>query len=268
MECRSISINKPYEGGLNEDAIQASLNRISISDGAGGGGVFAEKWSRYLLENLPHSSITSWNCLDEWLDTICELFFDDCEEVAKKLGPLVLKKFYSEGASATLAVVWHDISRRTCQWISYGDSVVFHYNFKNHILEHSFSRLADFDKPPFLINCKEAIHKEGFKNGEFSLDKYSIVFICSDALSHYLLMLYEVERPELFHEDLSECISMKTRNSFFVRRLMSNRFRGFEQSLLKLISASKNKANYKRYLEALLRRKVIVLDDYSFAYIR
>ena len=35
---------------------------------AGGGGLFAERWSRYLIDNLPESPIMSANQLDSWLE--------------------------------------------------------------------------------------------------------------------------------------------------------------------------------------------------------
>ena len=45
---RAISLTKFEEGIVNEDAVIARENVIAVSDGAGGGGVFAERWSRYL----------------------------------------------------------------------------------------------------------------------------------------------------------------------------------------------------------------------------
>ena len=59
MKSKSISIGKPEEGCINEDAAIARDNMIAVSDGAGGGGLFAERWSRYLIDNLPESPIVS-----------------------------------------------------------------------------------------------------------------------------------------------------------------------------------------------------------------
>ena len=46
MKSKSISIGKPEEDCVNEDAAIARYNMIAVSDGAGGGGLFAERWSR------------------------------------------------------------------------------------------------------------------------------------------------------------------------------------------------------------------------------
>lgn len=43
------STHKFEKNTLNEDAAIAKKNMIAVSDGAGGGGVFADRWSKYLL---------------------------------------------------------------------------------------------------------------------------------------------------------------------------------------------------------------------------
>ena len=57
---RSISIAKIGEGLINEDAAKATEKWIAVSDGAGGGGVFADLWSKYLVENLPDEAIADY----------------------------------------------------------------------------------------------------------------------------------------------------------------------------------------------------------------
>ena len=53
---RALSIGKIGENLVNEDAAITKDNLIAVSDGAGGGGVFADMWSRYLVEHLPDVS--------------------------------------------------------------------------------------------------------------------------------------------------------------------------------------------------------------------
>ena len=52
---RAMSIGKIGENLVNEDAAVAKERLIAVSDGAGGGGVFADCWSQYLVNNLPES---------------------------------------------------------------------------------------------------------------------------------------------------------------------------------------------------------------------
>ena len=122
---RAISLAKFEEGIINEDAAIAKKEAIAVSDGAGGGGVFADLWSKYLVEHLPDKPIKNYKAFDKWIDGIWEPFYNDCEEKAKAEGGMFLNKFYDEGSFATLVAVW-----KNGQWVSYGDSVAFCYNRK------------------------------------------------------------------------------------------------------------------------------------------
>ena len=117
---RAISIAKIDEGLVNEDAVIAREGLVAVSDGAGGGGVFADRWSRYLVEHLPDEPIVDYQSFDKWIDGIWEPFYNECEELAKVEGGMLLNKFYDEGSFATIVAVWED-----GHWMSYGDSVAF-----------------------------------------------------------------------------------------------------------------------------------------------
>lgn len=82
----SISIAKPGQGQVNEDAAIAKENLIAVSDGAGGGGLYADLWSSYLLENLPDKPMNNFDQFDSWLDGIWEIFYNKCEDKAKQEG--------------------------------------------------------------------------------------------------------------------------------------------------------------------------------------
>ena len=148
---RAITIPKEWDIP-NEDAVIAREDAIAVSDGAGGGGVFADLWSKYLVEHLPEKPIKSYQAFDKWIDSIWEPFYNDCEKKAKKEGGMLLNKFYDEGSFATLVAVW-----KTGEWISYGDSVAFCYNCKSGILQHSFTRLVDFNNPPYLTKVSHPL---------------------------------------------------------------------------------------------------------------
>ena len=45
MKNLAVTISKLEESTINEDAIIARENLIAVSDGAGGGAVYAERWS-------------------------------------------------------------------------------------------------------------------------------------------------------------------------------------------------------------------------------
>ncbi len=256
---RVLSLTKFEEGMINEDAAIAKGNLVAVSDGAGGGGVFADKWSKYLVEHLPDEPIADYESFDKWIEGIWEPFYNDCEKKAKIEGGLFLNKFYDEGSFATLVAVWN-----TGQWISYGDSVVFCYDRDNGRLQHSFGPLLDFNNPPYLINCKDPLIEEGFNSGQFDIRPDSIVFAASDALSHYILMMFKVAHREEFESELQVAINAQTKNSNFIRICMSQRKIDFED-VIKKLALCKNAGNYMRHLKGIRTKGLIGHDDYTIA---
>ena len=71
---KALTRAKFKESDINEYAAKATKEWIAISDGAGGGGVFADRWSKYLVEHLPDEPITDYSTFDRWVDSIWEQF--------------------------------------------------------------------------------------------------------------------------------------------------------------------------------------------------
>ena len=257
---RALSIAKFEEGIVNEDAAIARDNVIAVSDGAGGGGVFAELWSKYLVDNLPDEPITDFQTFDNWIDGIWEPFYNDCEEKAKAEGGMLLNKFYDEGSFATLVAVWKD-----GQWISYGDSVAFCYHRKTGELQHSFGHIVDFNNPPYLVNCKDPSDEKGFKSGVFETDDDCIVFAASDALAHYILMMYEVALIDDFESELQEAINAQTKDSNFIKAAMGLKKVDFEKDVINKLMNCKNNWNFEQHLRGRKSKGLLAHDDYSLA---
>lgn len=267
MIYKCISIGKPGDGGINEDAALARPDLIAVSDGAGGGGLFADRWSRYLVEHLPDTPICSAEELDAWVGDIWEPFYNACEKEAKCVGGMTLDKFYDEGSFATLAAVWK-VSDKEYRWISYGDSVAFHYNYSTKILQHSFGPIVDFDKAPYLINCKEEIDKEGVRAGSFLTDSDSLVFVTSDSLAHYIIMMYEVCNKDQFLDEIGMAIKSGSKNANFIRTSQSLSKIDFEEDVIaKLYRCAGNIINFRRHSDKLYKDKLLAYDDYSLAVI-
>ena len=257
---RALSIAKIGEGLVNEDAAKATEKWIAVSDGAGGGGVFADLWSKYLVDHLPDKPIKSFSAFDKWIDSIWEPFYNDCEEKAKKEGGMLLNKFYDEGSFATLVAVW-----KNGQWISYGDSVAFCYNKETGQLQHSFTRLADFNNPPYLVNCKDPSDKKGFKSGRFEINENCIVFAASDALAHYILMMYEVAHKDWFGKELMEAVDAQTKNSNLIKTAMRLRSYDFAEKVMQKLENCQYKGQLLLHIKSLKRWGFIGHDDYSLA---
>ena len=255
---RAISIAKFEEGIINEDAAIAKENVIAVSDGAGGGGVFAERWSQYLVNHLPDKPIKNYKVFDKWIDEIWEPFYNDCEKEAKKIGGLFLNKFYDEGSFATLVAAW-----KNGMWISYGDSVAFCYNKKTGKLQHSFTRLVDFNNPPYLINCKDPLNVGGFKRGQFKIDSDCFVFAASDTFAHYILMMYKVANKEKYADELEEAINAQTKNSNSIKTAMALESVDFEMDVIRIIHNCFTKPIFKSHIKGLKKKGLKGHDDYS-----
>ena len=256
---KEISLPKE-EGGINEDAVKTKESLIAVSDGAGGGGVFAERWSQYLVDNLPDNPIKNYKAFDKWIDGIWEPFYNNCEEEAQKIGGMFLNKFYDEGSFATLVAVW-----KVGQWISYGDSVAFCYNRKTKELQHSFTRLVDFNNPPYLINCKDPLTPDGFRSGKFEMDNNCMFFVASDALAHYIIMMYEIAHKEIFDLELDEAIEAQTKNSNYIKSALRLRKLDFVKDVIQKLLNCKYPQQFKLHIDRLKRWGFIGHDDYSLA---
>lgn len=257
---RALSIAKIDEGLVNEDAAIAKEELIAVSDGAGGGGVFAECWSKYLVEHLPDKPIKNYKAFDKWIEGIWEPFYNECEERAKSVGGMFLNKFYDEGAFATLVAVW-----KGGQWVSYGDSVAFCYNKTTGELQHSFTRLSDFNNPPYLINCKDPLDEKGFRSGEFKITKDCVIFAASDTLAHYILMMYELDNKDCYENELKEAVDAQTKNSNFVKTALRLRKRDFFRDVIQKLDNCRFKQQFILHIGRLKRWGLIGHDDYSLA---
>lgn len=261
----SVSISKFESNVICEDAASSSPLCVVVSDGSGGGGVYAEKWSKYLVESIPSDPIKTFEDLDRWVAGIWEPYYLSCENLAKQTDGMTLRKFYEEGSFATLAAAWIEEDR--AYWATYGDSVVFHYIKDQGILEWSTMRLTDFKEPPYLIGCSTPLKMKGFHSGQFSLATSSILFAASDALAHYIIMMFELLNRDIFESEITQALNAHTKESSYIKAAQGKKRRSFEPVLGKIVRSSRNKANFFRHLDALYRRGLIANDDYSFAYV-
>lgn len=260
---KGVSFKKFTDDIPNEDSFSCGPHFIAISDGAGGCGLFADKWSRYLVDNLdPKTPISSYEELDEWVGQIWERFFNRYETEAKKNDGIFQSKFYAEGSCATLAAAWL-VDKHICKWMAYGDSVIFHFNRKTQELEHSFTKLKDFSNPPFLISCKDPIPREGFRNGTFAITPESVVFACSDALSHFVLMMYMICHKDIFSDEIKSIEKGHSSDSSMLGVAMSWKEPNFNDFITLLEQVVQSQSDFERFMRELNSFGLIDIDDYT-----
>jgi len=252
----------------NEDSFFVSENCIAVSDGAGGCGLYSDEWSQYLINNLPKEKpIKTFVELDKWIDHIWESFYYEHELRTQQGDGLLQSKFYSEGSCATLVSGWCS-NKKEVVWCSYGDSVLFHYNRTNKTLVHSFTKLADFSNSPMLISCKESLDESGFRSGMFHIVDDSVVFAASDALSHYILMMYMLANRNSYADELDEMLHTHSINSNMLQVADTLNF-DFEKDVIDSIANIVDKPLlFEAKMKELYSLGVLDIDDYTIVFLK
>lgn len=254
---------KPYLKTDNEDSVICKDNLIAISDGAGGYGILADKWSKYLLEKLPIQPVLNFKDFDLWLGSIWEEFFNKYEPLIKKKDPFVQNKFYQEGSCATLIAVWHN--ENSINWIQYGDSSIFIYNktTKQFRLK-SPENVTEFLSNPRLINWKDVPSVKYLKIGEDKIKEDEILMIASDALSVYLFLSSIACEKRKLKDNEKNILS--THLEQYLNNLMGMSYSNYYNDVIvPLVDSSKTEKSFQKYLKQLFDKKLIASDDYSFA---
>ena len=109
------------------------------------------------------------------------------------------------------------------------------------------------------MNCARLL-----KCGKFDFHKNSVVFVASDALAHYILMMYEVTHEEQYKDELQEAIDAQTKDSNFIRTALGIKKVDFEKDVLCKLQNCGNSKNFERHLKKLRKAGLIGHDDYSF----
>ena len=267
LSVKGCCVTKFEHDAVCEDAFCIDYRKVAVSDGAGGGGMFANDWSDYLVKNLPNEPIGSLKQLNSWIDRIWEYFYAEKEKQAKVLGGLFEEKFYDEGSFATLAAGW--LVGNKLKWATYGDSVVMHYYRRkdgSEVLEHSFNSIGDFSKPPYLLNWNDKAIEAGLKCGSYKRNMRSRFFIASDALAFYLLMLYALYREDVAEIEALEKTHSKGWNAFMVAQQQWSEAKptNYYKAVLKpLIEAVQSEERFKDYLSDLNKAGLLLHDDYT-----
>ena len=268
MKHHAISLTKFDENALCEDASFSAPRIVAVSDGAGGGGVLAERWSEHIVRHIPEAPILDFAQFLAWYDGMWEDFYNWAEEVADSRGGLFQRKFYDEGSFATVVAAWR-VSDTEARWMKYGDSVAFCYTPSSKKLAYSPIKLAEFDRPPYLINCSSQPVEEGFMSGMFETATDSIMFVTSDALARYIITMYAIEHKKSYGCELQEAIGLGTQNAQYIYNSTTKKLKGFERNVIsKLLNSSCVKGDFEGHLARLRRMGILGHDDYSIAWMR
>lgn len=172
-------------------------------------------------------------------------------------GLVKLSPFYPHG---DIPVPFSEGRTATC--------VAFCYNKADDTLQHSFTELADFNKPPYLINCKAPLKEEGCRTGAFGARKGCIIMVASDTLAHYILMMYEACHQDAYGQELETALNAHLKNSNFIKSTLATKADFYDDVLKPLVKSTVSKDRFRKHIDALRRQELIGFDDYSLAVIK
>jgi serine/threonine protein phosphatase PrpC len=171
---------------LNEDRVRFADNFISISDGAGGTGIYCGEWASILLENLPDEPIKSYEEFIEWFKELPDQFLFK-HEPSDNIDGHIRRRFYEEGSSATLTVVWE--FENEYYWLCIGDSNIFFIE-ANSYNSYPFKNSNDFKSVTNLLNWKVLPNSDVISFGKKDIGNKEII-IATDAISHHIFSQIE-----------------------------------------------------------------------------
>lgn len=264
IETTARSIPKPLQD-KSEDAFILKENCWAVADGAGGVGIFAAEWAKYLLEKLPEQPFAEAKGMIDWANENWEEFYQNIDN--QPLAIEVKSKFIEEGSLATLIAAYYD--GKILKAICYGDAALLLYDTKKKTLGALPSELSTYVKNPFLINWKEEILAEGIVMQDFKWKKQEQLLLCSDALAQYLLLSFACLTPKSDWEaQLFELT--KTHQHHRIFQFVEKMEQYFDKNVdfhqavwLPLCEAMQDETSFQQHIYQLCEEGLIPNDDYT-----
>ncbi|GAB3027185.1 hypothetical protein [Spirosoma pulveris] len=191
MTTRIASVGKEFPlFDENEDAwrVDPEAGLWAVADGAGGTGLYAGEWARFLVEQLPEQPFSVIDEVGDWLNNHWGRFFDQYQARAAA-NYLTELKFMNEGSGATLATLHQQAA--WLHWSVYGDAIVLCFNPATGQVMASNPALSQFTEAPYLLNWQFPCTADGFRSGRWPHEPGLKLALCTDTLGQYLLMAHQ-----------------------------------------------------------------------------
>ena len=79
------------------------------------------------------------------------------------------------------------------------------------------------------------------------------------------MMMYMAAYRDDFKQELEDAIEAHNKNSNLVKKALASKQTNFKKVITKLVNCANHPGNFKKHIEALIRRGLIAHDDYSLA---
>ncbi len=246
----------------NEDAFFYRDGIVALSDGAGGTGLFAGKWAKKLVESIPDKPFEKCNCIDEWIGVFWEDFYNEHVDLVRT-DAWKLKKFETEGSSATFSGLW-SVGNSTYIYESYGDTSLFIYNSKSGSLkiQDNMQSINSFNTNPALLNWhNETTPEEFFFRKEFKLNEDENIIIATDGIAMYLHAAYLVYN-NLLNEEITESKMRK-----IVDYIKKNPITDFKRWMNQLKESLLSIDSFRALTIDWYKNKALPNDDYTVVWV-
>lgn len=260
----------------NEDAIayieDPLFDKIAVSDGAGGAGIYCKAWANHLVKNQPDKPFDSKKSADEWFLSNSESFYNENIESINKMDPFILEKFIKEGSYATLFFAWWNKETNVLNYSGVGDTTLFVFsenaNEFTPVLITPINEQKSLDDFPKLLNWNKELNFDLLIN-EIELKTNDVFIICSDSIARWII--YHLMVIETFETQkiLGESIVKSIDSNKLLNIKLSNSFKNLSDMLLKLENTiKKSESFFKKELEKSINGNVLEKDDFTIVFKR
>lgn len=260
----------------NEDAIayfeEPLFDKIAVSDGAGGAGIYCKAWANHLVKNQLDKPFDSKINAEEWFLSISESFYKENIESINKMDPFILEKFIKEGSYATLFFAWWNKETNVFNYVGIGDTTLFVFSkvneIYNTILITPINEQNGLDDFPKLLNWNKELNYD-MSISEINLKPDDILIISTDSIArwiiYHLMVIETFETQKILGESIVKSIdSNKLQNI-----KLSNPFKDLSDMLLKIENTvNKSETFFKNELEKSINGNLLEKDDFTIFFKR
>jgi hypothetical protein len=258
----------------NEDAmnyiVSKDFDKIAVSDGAGGAGIYCKSWAEHLVKNQPDNPFVDEVTANEWFLKNSESFYKENIETINKMDSFIIEKFIKEGSYATLVFVWWNKLTNILHYSGVGDTTLF--VFRKNITDYKPILITPIDVQnslddfPKLLNWNKEINFDlTAKEIELRID--DIILICTDSIArwiiYYLIILDTTETQKILGDTIFKNIDKDKLESI----KLSNQFKNLSELLFKLKNTvNKSEPFFKKELEKQINLDHLEKDDFTIIF--
>lgn len=260
----------------NEDAVNyivdSHFERIAVSDGAGGAGIFCKSWAEYLVKNQPEVPFSNINETKKWFLKLSESFYKRNIESINKMDPFILEKFVKEGSYATLLFAWWNNQTNILNYTGIGDTTLFVFsenaNEFTPVLITPINEQKSLDDFPKLLNWNKELNFDLLIN-EIELKTNDVFIICSDSIARWMIYHLMILETLVTQKILGESIVKNIDTDRLERLKFSNQFKNLSDLLFKLENTvNRSETFFKIELKKSIDENLLEKDDFTIVFKR